>query len=104
MATQRLCHPATRTGRYRKLAQTGDTFRFRRQDDQLRFYEADAPARMSNSRFQALATTIYELGFVENLYAERHPLSPDGRRLLDRGDLPEQPLHDLIAQIPADDH
>ena len=70
----------------------------------LRFYEADAPARMSNSRFQALATTIYELGFVENLYAERHPLSPDGRRLLDDGDLPEQPLHDLIAQIPADDH
>ena len=26
-----------------KLAQTGDTFRFRRQGDQLRFYEADAP-------------------------------------------------------------
>jgi len=87
-----------------KLAQTGDTFRFRRQGDQLRFYEADAPARMSNSRFQALATTIYELGLVENLYAERHLLSPDGRRLLDRGDLPEQPLNDLIEQIPADDH
>ena len=87
-----------------KLAQTGDTFRFRRQGDQLRFYEAETPARMSNSRFQALATTIHELGFVESLYTADHTLSPDGRRLLEDGDLPEQPLRDLMAQTPADEH
>lgn len=87
-----------------KLAQTGDTFRFRRQGDQLRFYEADTPARMTNSRFQALATTIHELGLTESLYADSHPLSPDGRRLLKSGDLPEQPLRDLIAQARADEH
>ena len=87
-----------------KLAQTGDTFRFRRQGDRLRFYEADTRASMTNSRFQALATVIHELGFAGNLYAESHPLSPDGRRLLDSGDLPEQPLRDLAAQAPADEH
>ena len=70
VASERLRHPSARAGRGRKVGvQTGDTFRFRRQGDQLRFYEADTPARMSNSRFQALATTIQELGFVESLYA-----------------------------------
>ena len=53
---------------------------------------------MSNSRFQALATTIYELGFVGSLFAKNHTLSPEGRRLLDDGDLPEQPLHDRVAR------
>jgi hypothetical protein len=87
-----------------KLAQTGDTFRFRRQGDQLRFYEVEAPARMSNSRFQALATTVHELGFTASLYTESHTLSPDGRRLFEKGDLPEQPLRDLISHTPADGH
>jgi hypothetical protein len=87
-----------------KLAQTGDTFRFRRQGDQLRFYELEAPARMSNSRFQALATTVHELGFVQSLYTESHTLSPDGRRLFENGDLPEQPLRDLITDAAADEH
>jgi hypothetical protein len=59
---------------------------------------------MTNSRFQALATIIHELGFAESLYATSHPLSPDGRRLLDSGDLPEQPLRDFTAQTPADEH
>jgi hypothetical protein len=87
-----------------KLAQTGDTFRFRRQGDQLRFYEVEAPARMTNSRFQALATTIHELGFVESLYTENHTLSPDGQRLVDDGDVPEEPLRSLAAHSPADEH
>jgi len=78
-----------------KLAQNGDTFRFRRHGDQLRFFEADAPARMSNSRFQALATTIHELGFTGRLFTEGHALTVDGRRLLDDGDLPGQPLRDI---------
>lgn len=87
-----------------KLAQNGDTFRFRRQGDHLRFFEAYAPARMSNSRFQALATTVHELGFVSSLYADGHTLTADGRRLLDDGDLPEQPLRDLVARAAADEH
>ena len=33
-----------------KLAQSGDTFRFRRHGDQLRFFEAPTSVRMSNSR------------------------------------------------------
>jgi hypothetical protein len=80
-----------------KLAQSGDTFRFRRQGDQLRFFEATVPVRMSNSRFDALATTVHELGFVDSLYADGHALSADGRRLLDDGDLPDRPLRDLAA-------
>ncbi len=80
-----------------KLAQNGDTFRFRRIGDQIQFFEADAPARMSNSRFQALATTVHELGFVESLFAEGHALHADGLRLLNDGDLPEQPLRGLVA-------
>ncbi|HZT65152.1 MAG TPA: hypothetical protein VFA11_05120 [Acidimicrobiales bacterium] len=75
-----------------KLAQNGDTFRFRRQGDYLRFYDAFAPARMSNSRFQALATTVYELGFVDSLYGATHTLTDAGRRLLADGDLPERHL------------
>jgi hypothetical protein len=59
---------------------------------------------MSNSRFQALATAIHELGFVESLYTADHTLSPDGRRLLEAGDLPEQPVRDLITRAPADEH
>jgi hypothetical protein len=81
-----------------KLAQNGDTFRFRRQGDQLRFYNAYAPARMSNSRFQALATTVYELGFVDSLFGATHVLTPDGRRLLDDGDLPERHLQALLTE------
>lgn len=78
-----------------KLAQNGDTFRFRRHGDQLRFFEAETRARMSSSRFQALATTIHELGFTGSLFTEGHALTADGRRLLDDGDLPGQPLSDL---------
>ena len=80
-----------------KLAQNGDTFRFRRQGDHLRFYDAYAPARMSNSRFQALATTVYELGFVDSLFGPTHTLTADGRRLLDDGDLPERHLQAVLA-------
>jgi hypothetical protein len=50
-----------------KLTSTGDTFRFRRVGSQLHFFDGYAGAQMSNSRFQALATTVHELGFVDNL-------------------------------------
>ena len=80
-----------------KLAQNGDTFRFRRQGDHLRFYDAYAPSRMSNSRFQALATIVYELGFVDSLFGSTHALTEDGRRLLEDGDLPERHLQAVMA-------
>ncbi len=70
-----------------KLGQTGDTFRFRREGDRFRFYFADTPARMTSSRFQALATSAHELGFVRNLFAPQHPLTGDGAELLQAGDL-----------------
>lgn len=81
-----------------KLAQNGDTFRFRRQGDHLRFYDADAPARMSNSRFQALATTVHELGFIDSLFGSTHTLTAAGRRLLGDGDLPERHLQAVLAE------
>lgn len=85
-----------------KLAQTGDTFRFRRQGGYLRFYEADAPVRMSSSRFQALATTVYELGFVNSLYGATHALTDAGRRFLADGDLPERHLEAAMNEASND--
>jgi hypothetical protein len=70
-----------------KLGQTGDTFRFRREGSAIRFYSQDAPANMSSSRFQALATTVHDLGFVDSLYSADATLTTDGRALLESGDL-----------------
>jgi hypothetical protein len=81
-------HERVATG---KLAQTGDTFRFRRVGDHLRVYSATTPAVMSSSRFQALATTVHELGLVGNLTGAVHPLTDIGQALLDIGDLPRLP-------------
>jgi hypothetical protein len=86
-----------------KLAQTGDTFRFRREGDQFRFYQADAPASMSSSRFQALATTVHELGFAESLYAAGHMLTQDGRALLATGDLLEASPRGVAADAVTDE-
>jgi hypothetical protein len=66
-----------------------DTFRFRREGDHLRFFNLSAVAGMNNSRFQALATTVSDLGWVSGLACADRRLSPLGRRLLETGDLPE---------------
>jgi hypothetical protein len=71
---------------FAKLAATGDTFRFRREGGRFRFFEADAPARMSSSRFQAISTTVHDLGYVGSLAAPDHTLTEDGRALLEQGD------------------
>jgi hypothetical protein len=70
---------------FAKLAATGDTFRFRREGRQFRFFEADAPAGMGSSRFQAISTTVHDLGYVGSLAAPDHPLTQDGRALLEGG-------------------
>jgi hypothetical protein len=75
-----------------------DTYRFRRESDRLRFFQQRAQAFMSNSRFEALATTVHELGFVQALGNDTHALSDAGQQLLDGGDLPARPLADALAR------
>ncbi len=71
-----------------KLPTTGDTFRFRREAGRLRFFPKDAGAGMNNSRFNALATFVYELGWSGYLYVEDHGLTEEGELLRIEGDLP----------------
>jgi hypothetical protein len=75
-----------------------DTYRFRRDGDALRFFSQPAFSIMNNSRFDALAMTVHELGFVGALGNDRHALSEDGRRLLEDGDLPEGPIARLTTR------
>lgn len=78
-----------------------DTFRFQRDGDRLRFNEQRLIANMTNSRFEALATTVHELGLVGYLYADSHPLTDAGRSLLEDGDLPERPVTGTPTQRPG---
>lgn len=71
-----------------KLATTGDTFRFRREAGRLRFFEKDAIVGMNDSRFNALATFLFELGWSGYLYEPDHGLSAEGELLRADGDLP----------------
>lgn len=75
-----------------------DTYRFRREGDRLRFFQHHADARMNSSRFEALATTVHELGLVDALGNDAHALSDAGRQLLDDGDLPTRPLAEALAR------
>lgn len=71
-----------------KLATTGDTFRFRREAGRLRFFEKDALVGMNDSRFNALATFLFELGWAGYLYEPDHGLSVEGELMRSKGDLP----------------
>lgn len=71
-----------------KLATTGDTFRFRREEGRLRFFSKELLVGMNNSRFNALATFLYELGWSGYLYEESHGLTDEGERVRIDGDLP----------------
>ncbi len=64
-----------------------NTFRFRREGNQLRFYNLWNSLRFMNSRFDALSRTLYELGLCGDLYRLNHPLTPEGQRLLSEGGL-----------------
>lgn len=59
-----------------------DTFRFQRAGGQLRFTGLEARAVMPDPRYEALATVLEELGFVDDLGMEDHRLTADGRRVL----------------------
>lgn len=81
-----------------KLATTGDTFRFRREAGRLRFFQKDAQVGMNDSRFNALATFIFELGWSGYLYVSDHGLTAEGELLRTQGDLPRTGL--LTAPSP----
>ena len=72
-----------------KLSSTGDTFRFRREAGRLRFFEKDARVGMNNSRFNALATFLFELGWCGYLEEAGHELTEEGETIRVEGDLQE---------------
>ena len=71
-----------------KLPTTGDTFRFRREGGRLRFFEQDALVSMNDSRFNALSTIIYEIGWSGHLHNAAHQLTAEGEEFRSAGDLP----------------
>lgn len=64
-----------------------NTFRFQREGSRLRFYVLDNALGFNDSRFEAISTTLRELGFCGTLSDEQHPLTDEGVVLLDKGDL-----------------
>ena len=64
-----------------------NTFRFRLDGKQLRFYNLPNPLSFMNSRFDAISTTIYELGLCGDLKTREHALSTSGKKLLEEGNL-----------------
>jgi hypothetical protein len=64
-----------------------NTFRFVREGNHLRFYDLANRLEFNDSRFDALSTTVHELGLAGDLLSPEHALTPDGRKLLSNGDL-----------------
>ncbi len=65
-----------------------NTFRFRREGDRLYFFNLSNTLGFMDSRFDALKTMVHELGLCGNMSQSQHALTPDGRCLLNEGDLP----------------
>ncbi|MBT2550534.1 hypothetical protein [Arthrobacter sp. ISL-65] len=78
-----------------------DTFRFRRVGDHIRFFVQEAPAQFNDSRFDALSTTVHELGLVSALRDPARKLTPTGRRLLEDGDLSTGALAKAVSDLPS---
>ena len=64
-----------------------NTYRFQREGHRIRFFDLPTPVQFMNSRFNALSTTVAELGLCGKFGEELHPLAPDGERFLEAGDL-----------------
>ena len=79
-----------------KLATTGDTFRFRREAGRLRFFPQDAKVAMNDSRYNALSTFLYELGWSGYMPEDGHQLSAEGAKLRRAGDLPSKGRLDQV--------
>ncbi|GAA4243240.1 hypothetical protein [Dactylosporangium darangshiense] len=69
-----------------------DTFRFRRVGDRLRFFNQETPVGFNDSRFVALRTAAHELNLVTSLAQPERKLTAAGKKLLERGDLPNGAL------------
>lgn len=65
-----------------------DTYRVRRVGDSLRFFAQEVPAVFNDSRFNALSTTVHELGWVSSFREPKRRLTVTGTTLLTNGDLP----------------
>jgi hypothetical protein len=65
-----------------------NTFRFQREGDRLRFYRQWNALGFMDSRFDALSTTVYELGLCGDLRYPKHALTDDGKHLLREGNVP----------------
>jgi hypothetical protein len=65
-----------------------NTFRFQREGSRLQFYNLENSLAFMDSRYDALSTMVHELGLCDNLYHPDHPLTADGRLVLEQGDLP----------------
>lgn len=64
-----------------------NTFRFQREGSRLRFVQLYNSLTFNDSRFDALSTTLHELGLCGDFLTESHTLTADGDRLLREGDL-----------------
>ncbi|MDP9312412.1 MAG: hypothetical protein M3R24_16270 [Chloroflexota bacterium] len=64
-----------------------NTFRFQREGDRLHFYRLYNTLDLADSRFDAISTTVHELGLCGSLDQPAHALTSDGQRLLETGDL-----------------
>lgn len=64
-----------------------NTYRFQREGDRFRFYRLENSLSFVNSRFNAISTTIHELGFCGDFLETPHLLTSDGEQLLAKGDL-----------------
>ncbi len=62
-----------------------NTYRFQREGERLRFFVHENPLAFMDARFDALSTTIHELGLCGKFSVPAHPLTPEGRRLLHEG-------------------
>jgi hypothetical protein len=67
-----------------------NTFRFRSEGDRLRFYQFSNSLSFMDSRFEAISTTIHELGLCGDLRFGDHPLTSAGEELLATGDIPHE--------------
>lgn len=64
-----------------------NTFRFQRDGDYLEFFNLSNKLSLSSSRYEAISTTIHELGLCGDFHKPHHAISHDGKTLLIKGDL-----------------
>lgn len=64
-----------------------NTFRFQWEGNRLRFYAHYNQIAFMSARFDALTTTLFELGFCGHFSQPDHGLKLDGQHLLEQGDM-----------------